>query len=124
MAEKKPANIIIPSQGGVWRDLVLRIKLIARLMRDQRVNFFLKLLPVASLVYLIWPADLLPGLALPVIGALDDAAVLWLGSYLFLELAPPNVVQEHLKQLSGNLEPQQDDEVVEGETTDVTDKPE
>jgi uncharacterized membrane protein YkvA (DUF1232 family) len=124
MAEKKPTNIIIPSQGGVLRDLVLRIKLIARLMRDRRVNFFLKLLPVASLVYLIWPADLIPGLALPVIGALDDAAVLWLGSYLFLELAPQNVVQEHLKQLSGNLQPPQDDEVVEGETTDVTDKPE
>jgi len=120
MNEKKPTNIIIPSQGGVLRDLVLRIKLILRLMGDRRINFFLKLLPVASIAYLISPID---AISIPIVGALDDAAVLWLGSYLFLELAPHNVVQEHLKRLASNLEPQQDDEVVEGETTDVTDKP-
>lgn len=122
MPEKKPSNLMIPSQGGVLRDIVLRIKLILRLMGDRRVNFLLKLLPIASLVYLFMPLDLVSGITLPVIGALDDAAVLWLGSYLFLELAPPQVVQEHMKQLSSNLETPQDDEVVEGETTDVTDK--
>ena len=122
MPEKKPSNLIIPPQGGVLRDVVLRIKLILRLMGDRRVNFLLKLLPVASLVYLFMPLDLISGITLPVIGALDDAAVIWLGAYLFLELAPPQVVQEHMKQLSSNLESQQDDEVVEGETTDVTDK--
>ena len=124
MPEKRPTNLMIPPQGGVMRDIVLRIKLILHLMGDRRVNFLLKLLPIASLVYLFMPLDLVSGITLPVIGALDDAAVLWLGSYLFLELAPPQVVQEHMKQLSSNLETQQDDEVVEGETTEVPDKQE
>ena len=124
MPEKRPSNLMIPPQGGVMRDIVLRIKLILHLMGDRRVNFLLKLLPIASLVYLFMPLDLVSGITLPVIGALDDAAVLWLGSYLFLELAPPQVVQEHMKQLSSNLETQQDDEVVEGETTEVPDKQE
>ena len=124
MPEKRPSNLMIPPQGGVMRDIVLRIKLILHLMGDRRVNFLLKLLPIASLVYLFMPLDLVSGITLPVIGALDDAAVLWLGSYLFLELAPPQVVQEHMKQLSSNLESQQDDEVVEGETTEVPDKQE
>jgi len=69
------------------------------LMSDRRVNFFLKLLPIASLVYLVSPVDLAPGLALPIIGALDDAAVLWLGLSLFMSLCPDDVVQEHLNAL-------------------------
>jgi uncharacterized membrane protein YkvA (DUF1232 family) len=84
MAKKKPSGLMLPSQGGVLRDLVLRIKLILRLMGDKRINPLLKLLPLGSLVYLVWPVDLVPGVALPVVGALDDAAVLWLGAYLFV----------------------------------------
>ncbi len=122
MAEKNSTKIIIPSQGGVLRDVILRIKLILKLMGDRRVNFFLKLLPIASLAYLIWPFDLASGIVLPVIGALDDVAILWLGPYLFLELCPPNLVQEHMKLLSSNLERQEDDEVIDGEASEVEEK--
>jgi uncharacterized membrane protein YkvA (DUF1232 family) len=124
MSEKRPSNLLVPPKGGVMRDFMNRIKLILRLIGDRRVNFFLKFLPIASLAYLIWPLDLAPGVALPVIGALDDAAILWLGSYLFVELCPPEVVREHVKQLSSNMDiVEGNDEVVDGETTDVTDKP-
>ncbi len=122
MAEKNSTKIIIPSQGDVLRDVILRIKLILKLMGDRRVNFFLKLLPIASLAYLIWPFDLASGIVLPVIGALDDVAILWLGPYLFLELCPPNLVQEHMKLLSSNLERQEDDEVIDGEASEVEEK--
>jgi uncharacterized membrane protein YkvA (DUF1232 family) len=114
--------MMIPPQGGMLHDLAKRIKLILRLMGDSRVNLFLKLLPLASLGYLIWPIDLIPGIALPVIGALDDAAVLWFGVYLFVELCPPEVVEEHMRSLSSNADiVEGDDEVVEAETVDLPD---
>jgi len=122
MAKKIPTSLMKPTSGGMLKDLVMRIKLILRLMGDRRVNFFLKFLPIASLAYLFWPADLIPGLVLPIIGAVDDAAILWLGSYLFVELCPPEVVQEHLEKLRQerhNLD--LDDEIVEGEATDIED---
>jgi len=78
MADKR--DLINSQNTGFFQDLIQRVKLIYRLMADRRVNFFLKLLPVAAVVYLVSPLDLVPGLALPVIGALDDAAVLWLGT--------------------------------------------
>lgn len=96
---KEKFAIVSSEKAGMIQELVLRIKLILRLMADRRVNFFLKLLPIASLVYLFSPIDLAPGLTLPVIGALDDAAVLWIGASLFVELCPEEVVQEHLEKL-------------------------
>lgn len=105
MDKKKESNaLLVPRQGGMLKDLLLRIKLVLRLMADKRVNFFLKLLPIGALVYLISPVDLAPGVALPVIGALDDAAVLWLGTTLFVELCPPEVIREHVRLLSSNLD--------------------
>jgi uncharacterized membrane protein YkvA (DUF1232 family) len=119
MNDKKPGKLMVP-QGGMLRDFVLRLKLIGKLMGDSRVSFFLKMLPVAALAYLISPIDLAPGVALPVIGVLDDAAVLWIGSTLFVELCPPAVVKEHMGLLQNNLDDAND--VIDAETTDVNDK--
>jgi len=116
MADKKPNKLMVP-QGGVLRDFVLRLKLIGRLMGDRRVSFFLKLLPIASLAYLISPVDLAPGIVFPVIGVLDDAAILWLGTNLFVELAPPAVVKEHMTDLQSNVE--DEDDVIDADSTDV-----
>ncbi len=122
MADKKTGDIMVSPSGGVIRDLVLRLKLILRLMGDRRVNILLKALPIASLVYLFSPIDLASGVVLPVIGALDDAAILGLGFYLFIELSPPGVVQEHMKSLSSNLDSAPTpDEVVDAEAKDLPD---
>jgi uncharacterized membrane protein YkvA (DUF1232 family) len=121
MAEKKPNKIMVPSQGGVMRDMVMRLKLIVRLMADNRVNPFLKLLPVASLVYLFFPFDLVS--VIPGVSALDDLAIVSLGAYLFVEFCPPDVVQDHMKQLTSNVDVMEgNEEIVDGESTDVTDK--
>ncbi|MBI4761802.1 MAG: YkvA family protein [Chloroflexota bacterium] len=118
MADKKDRQLIVP-QGGMIRDFVLRLKLIGRLMGDKRVNFFLKLLPLASVAYLFWPLDVVPAIALPVIGVLDDAAILWIGSTLFVELCPPEVVREHMQALRSNLDEVND--VIDADSTDVND---
>jgi uncharacterized membrane protein YkvA (DUF1232 family) len=123
MNEKKPSNLSISQKGGIVRETLNQIRLIIRLMGDSRVNIFAKLIPIGALVYLISPVDLLPGVAFPVIGALDDAAVLWLGSYVFTELCPPAVVAEHMKELVGNMNVDPQDEVVDAEATDISDKP-
>jgi uncharacterized membrane protein YkvA (DUF1232 family) len=122
MDENKPSKIVVQQQGGVVRNMINQLKLIFRLMGDSRVNVLAKLIPIGAFVYLLFPADLAPNIALPVIGVLDDAAILWLGSYVFTELCPPEVVAEHMKALSGNTEVSAHDEIVDAETTDVSDK--
>ncbi len=94
-------NKISPSSPGFFQDILLRIKLIYRLLGDKRVNPFLKLLPIGGLLYFI-----IPDLA---IGPFDDAAVIGLSSYLFIELCPDGVVQEHMRNLRLNLKSQQTD---------------
>lgn len=91
MPDKNDRKIIFPRSGGVFQELSLRIKLIMRLLGDTRVNLLYKLLPIGSLVYLVIP-DIAPG-------PIDDAALIWLATYLFVELCPPDVVQEHLDEL-------------------------
>jgi len=102
MSEQKGRKITFP-KGGMLEDVTLRIKLILRLMGDSRVNIFLKALPVVSLIYLVFP-DL-------VLGPIDDMAIIWLGAYLFVELCPPDVVQEHINALK---------KMVPGEWRDAT----
>jgi hypothetical protein len=81
---------ILTTKPGFIDGLVMRIKLILRLMGDKRVNPLLKLIPIGTLMYLVIPD--FPG-------PFDDAAVLWLGNYLFVELCPPHVVEEHMAAL-------------------------
>ena len=118
-----PRNIIINQNSGFFQDLILRLKLILRLIGDKRVNFLLKLLPILAAIYVISPLDLIPGAVLPFIGALDDAAVIWLGTTLFMALCPEDVVEEHTnaleKVVTGTWRdaPQQDevDEIIDVE---------
>jgi uncharacterized membrane protein YkvA (DUF1232 family) len=114
-------RMLVPPQGSMMKDFVKRLKLIGRLMGDSRISAFLKILPLASLAYLISPIDFAPGAIFPVIGALDDAAILWIGSTLFVELCPTNVVQEHKDSL--DIESGGDTgEIVDAETRDIDNK--
>jgi hypothetical protein len=91
MPENSNRKITFTQGGSFFQDLSLRIKLIIRLMGDSRVSPLVKLLPIGSLLYFVVP-DIAPG-------PIDDAAVIWLATYLFVELCPPNVVQEHMEAL-------------------------
>ena len=93
MSNEPNRKITIPPSGGMFQDLAKRVKLIFRLLSDPRVSPLVKLLPIGSAVYLVFP-DLAPG-------PIDDAAIIWLATYLFVELCPPDVVEEHMKALDG-----------------------
>lgn len=89
----KPEILVERDKGGAPSGLGAQFKLLLRLMRDPRVSPLLKILPVAAVVYMISPLDA----AVPV---LDDAVLLGLGWYGFLELCPPDVVAEHRAALA------------------------
>ncbi len=119
MSKKKRGDLAISSSGGMLRDLVFRFKLIVRLMGDKRVNSFLKLIPIGSLIYLISPIDLISGI--PGVSALDDVALVSLGAYLFIEFCPPEVVQEHMQKLTSNMDIVEGDDIVDAEAVDLDD---
>jgi uncharacterized membrane protein YkvA (DUF1232 family) len=119
MPDKKNRKIVVPASRGMTRDLVDRLKLILKLMGDSRVSPWVKLIPIGAIGYLISPIDIIMGI--PGIAALDDAAILWIGSNLFIELCPPDVVQEHMQELGSNLEDTSGD-IVDADATDVNDK--
>ena len=103
---------IVPK--GFIKEIGMQVKLILRLMGDSRVSLFLKALPVGTLVYLVAP-DLIP------LVPFDDLAVIGMGLYLFIELCPQAVVEEHRQALQrevlGNANVK--GEVIDGEFRDV-----
>ena len=90
MSSNNPKDIT-PASSGFLHDVALRVKLILRLMGDRRVSPILKLIPIGALGYILWPID--------IPGPIDDAAIAWMGAFMFVELCPPDVVQEHLDRL-------------------------
>lgn len=92
MAED-PNRKIIKAEGGFFDDVWMYMRLVVRLLTDNRVSPFLKLIPIGSLVYMVFPLD--------IPGPIDDAAVVAMGMFLFIELAPQDVVDEHRQALRG-----------------------
>jgi uncharacterized membrane protein YkvA (DUF1232 family) len=87
--------------AGVAGGLLNQIRLAWRLWNDGRVPGWVKLIPVAGLVYLLSPIDLIPDLMLPGLGEVDDVVLLFLALKAFVDLSPPGVVREHLERLAG-----------------------
>jgi uncharacterized membrane protein YkvA (DUF1232 family) len=82
------------NQLGIIGELFQNGRLAWRLFRDRRVPSLLKLVvPGVMGAYLLMPIDLFPDL-IPILGQLDDLAVLALAVKLFVELAPQDVVRE------------------------------
>jgi uncharacterized membrane protein YkvA (DUF1232 family) len=89
-------------QGNIIREVVQQAKLAYNLILDPRVHPIVKLIPVAAVAYLFLPTDLVPDI-IPIVGQVDDLAILMIGLRFFFEFAPPEVVQEHLKRLSQKI---------------------
>ena len=89
-------------QVKMIRNLFDRAQLTWRLLWDKRVGFLPKLIPVAGLVYIISPIDILSPLWSGPFFFLDDlgvAGIMLLTLGLFVKLSPPDVVNEHLREL-------------------------
>lgn len=94
MSDKKKRSVTSYG-GGVFNEISSHFKLVFRLLRDPRVNPFLKMIPIATVLYLVIP-DL-------IIGPIDDAAIIGFGLFIFVELCPQDVVEEHRAALAGEI---------------------
>ena len=89
-------------------------RLALRLLRDGRVPLYAKLVMAAAVFYALSPLDFVPDF-IPVLGQLDDVAVLALGLQAFIKLCPDEVVEEHETALG-----QRSSRTVEGSARPVT----
>ena len=90
-----------------WTD----VKMAYWLIRQRDVPILTKIIPIATLLYTIAPVDIVPDV-LPVLGQMDDLAVIMLGVRAFLHFAPPAVVGRYEAEQNGIT-------VVEGEVEDI-----
>ncbi len=91
-----------------FADLLRSGRLAWRLLLDPRVATLAKVaIPVLAGLYVLSPVDLIPDMV-PVLGQLDDLAILALAVRLFIALAPPAVVAEHRANLTGAMPADQD----------------
>jgi uncharacterized membrane protein YkvA (DUF1232 family) len=100
-----------PSSTGRVADFINQFRLTWRLIRDPRVKALYKLIPVGAIAYWLSPFDF----AIPL---LDDVAVLWLGSSIFTELCPPDVVEDHRAALQSGKKREQI-KIDEGDVVDA-----
>ena len=102
--------------------LLDRAKLTWKLFWDERVSPLTKAIPILGLAYVLSPLDLLPELALGPVGALDDVGIIMLVLSLFIQAAPPDIVQEYLRQFSEGRGQQPalegDEDIIDGEIID------
>jgi uncharacterized membrane protein YkvA (DUF1232 family) len=82
----------------IWH-LPKLIRLVRRLLRDSRVPTFGKIVFALSIVYLFLPIDFIPDFILPIIGYMDDLAIVLAGLSFLLRQTPTNVLEEHLAQI-------------------------
>ena len=89
------------SKSGVLSEIGRNAQLVWHLLTDRRVSLLTKLLiPGLMVGYLIVPTDLLPDF-IPLLGQLDDLAILALGIKLFIEVCPKDIVREYRGAAAG-----------------------
>jgi uncharacterized membrane protein YkvA (DUF1232 family) len=98
--EMERSQSIIPDRrdAGFWREFWRQVRLVWYLFRDPEVPVYLKLLPVAAVLYTLMPFDLIPDMIVG-LGQLDDLTILLLGGKVFIEMSPPEVVARYLKTM-------------------------
>lgn len=93
----KPSDL--GETAGILASIIKNARLVWRLLWDPGVPSWLKTIPPATLLYLLFPIDFLPDPVLG-LGQLDDLAIILLGVKLFIELCPQEIVRRHLQEMS------------------------
>ena len=75
-----------------------KLRLFKALVTDRRVPLFARALPLLLALYLAMPFDLVPDF-IPVLGYVDDVAVIVLTLALMVRLTPRTVIEEHMARL-------------------------
>ncbi len=75
------------------------------LFRSPHVAIWHKLIPIASLIYILTPVDVIPEISFPIVGYVDDVTVFISSLNIFLFLAkrtrPPDDLKTDLSRSAG-----------------------
>lgn len=72
-----------------------KLRLAAALFREPRIPWYLRAIPAILVLYLAMPIDLIPDF-IPVLGQIDDVAVVIVGVGVLLRFAPREIVESHI----------------------------
>jgi uncharacterized membrane protein YkvA (DUF1232 family) len=118
MARRSSNGTTTQPKAGVLTEIMRNAQLAWHLLIDRRVGLLLKLIiPGLLLGYMIFPVDLLPDF-IPVLGQLDDLAILALGIKLFIELSPKDIVREYrgdANSTSSPIEPNGNEDAIDAD---------
>ena len=90
-------------KGKIWRmilNLPSFIRLLFRLISDQRVPLFPKLIVLGAVAYVLSPFDIVPDFLIPFFGYLEDLVIFILSLYLLVRMSPKEVVKEKVEEIS------------------------
>jgi uncharacterized membrane protein YkvA (DUF1232 family) len=79
---------------GMLRSLLRSVRLSWRLLRDSRTPLGLKLFLAGAVLLIVSPINWIPNF-IPVLGQMEDVALLALALNLFLRRVPPDLRKEH-----------------------------
>lgn len=101
MKAKKYSKLFMAKEAIKHRGFISKIPVVIRMIKYWRkgiypVNSMDIILPLLGLVYVLSPIDLLPEIAIPFIGAIDDIAI--------LSLTMPKLIKEVDKFLAWEME--------------------
>ena len=91
-----------PQRVGVAQELLRTAQLAWKLLMDPQVSPLVKLVPLATLLYIISPVDFIPEAIFGPLGLTDDLVLLLFGVRGFIALCPPAVVEWYRQQIGGN----------------------
>lgn len=94
---------------GFWKEIWRQVRLVWHLLRSPEVPIYLKLVPLAAVIYALIPTDLVPDF-LPVLGQLDDVTALLVGAKVFIELSPQDAVARHVQAMRNQASPPEVDD--------------
>lgn len=72
-------------------------------MTDSRVPLITKLIPGAAFAYFMLPIDFLPDFAPPLLGYIEDFAIMYIAFRFLFKAAPQPVVREHVRRIEMKL---------------------
>ena len=86
-------------EGGIQnmiQNIMFHGKLVLRLMKDDRIPMQYKLIPFGAILYFIFPFD--------IPGPIDDLAILWFATKMFIDRCPPDIVDEHTEAINSVID--------------------
>lgn len=84
---------------NIFKTFLDQLKVTWRLVRDERVPIYYKIIPFIAFAYVVSPFDFLPDL-IPGLGQLDDIGIMLAGMRLFEMITPESIVNEHKRRVA------------------------